>query len=152
MKKLLLVLILLASFGFGWELNRVLKPPAPQAQPLSTARPSIYELYDDVNKIRPLLLDPELNASAATKCADMVKKDYWSHNAPDGTEPWVFFPDRASMGENLAKGFSESADIVEGWVNSPTHYKNLINPKFHRVGYAVCDFRGSNLVVQHLTE
>ncbi|HEX7730510.1 MAG TPA: CAP domain-containing protein [Terracidiphilus sp.] len=44
--------------------------------------------------------------------------------------------------ENIAVG-SSAADIHEGWMNSPGHRENLLNPRVDRVGIAVVEVRGA---------
>jgi uncharacterized protein YkwD len=86
-----------------------------------------------------LTLNSQLNAAAQAKANDMVARDYWSHNTPDGQEPWVFFDAQgysyAKAGENLAYGFSNSNETVIGWMNSPSHRANLLDTAFTEVGF-----------------
>lgn len=73
---------------------------------------------------------PTLETSACAKANDMIQKNYWAHNAPDGTEPWYFFQKAGvyynKAGENLAYGFSNSMAVVGGWMNSPAHKANIV--------------------------
>jgi uncharacterized protein YkwD len=77
------------------------------------------------NGLGPLTINSALNSSAQSKANDMIARDYWAHNTPDGQEPWVFFDTAGynyqKAGENLAYGFSTSNDTVIGWMNSPSH-------------------------------
>lgn len=82
-----------------------------------------------------------LDQAAQAKANDMVARDYWSHNTPDGKAPWIFI-DQAGYqyhkaGENLAYGFTSSKDVVNGWMNSPTHRANLLDNGFTEVGFGV---------------
>lgn len=91
------------------------------------------------NGVAPLSLNTKLNSAAQAKANDMVARNYWAHNTPDGQEPWVFF-DAAGYkyikaGENLAYGFSTSDATVIGWMNSPSHKENLLDPAFTEVGF-----------------
>lgn len=101
------------------------------------------------NKKTSLSSSSKLNQAAQAKANDMVKKDYWSHNTPDGNSPWVFIEQagyRYSMaGENLAYGFLTSADTVSGWMNSASHKANLLNKDFTQVGFGYAnssDYQG----------
>ncbi|HSX40962.1 MAG TPA: CAP domain-containing protein, partial [Candidatus Saccharimonadales bacterium] len=38
--------------------------------------------------LSPLTINPQLSQAAAAKASDMFSKNYWAHNAPDGTTPW----------------------------------------------------------------
>jgi uncharacterized protein YkwD len=86
-----------------------------------------------------LTINSQLNASAQAKANDMVARDYWSHNTPDGQEPWVFIDAQGyaytKAGENLAYGFSSSNETVIGWMNSPSHRANLLDTAFTEVGF-----------------
>lgn len=87
-----------------------------------------------------LTLNSLLSQAAADKAADMFAKDYWAHNAPNGTTPWSFMKtagyDYSTAGENLAKNFLTSAGVVNGWMNSTTHRANILDADFVDVGYA----------------
>lgn len=86
-----------------------------------------------------LTLNDKLNAAAQAKANDMVARNYWSHNTPDGQEPWVFIDAQGyaytKAGENLAYGFATSDATVIGWMNSPSHKANLIDTTFSEVGF-----------------
>ena len=91
------------------------------------------------NGKKSLKLNSKLNQAAQAKAADMVAKDYWSHNTPSGNPPWVFIDqtgyDYSSAGENLAYGFITSGDTVSGWMNSAGHKANLLSSSFVEVGF-----------------
>lgn len=86
-----------------------------------------------------LALNNKLNSAAQAKADDMVSRNYWSHNTPDGQEPWVFINgvnyDYQKAGENLAYGFVSSSETINGWMNSPTHKENLLDSEFTEVGF-----------------
>jgi len=37
-------------------------------------------------------------------------------------------------GEDLAAGYTTTADVLNGWINSPAHYAVLVNPQYHAIG------------------
>ncbi len=86
-----------------------------------------------------LTLNSKLNAAAQAKANDMVARNYWSHNTPDGDEPWVFINAQGysydKAGENLAYGFSTSNATIIGWMNSPSHKANMLDTSFSEVGF-----------------
>lgn len=90
-----------------------------------------------------LTLSDELSEAALAKGQDMFADQYWSHTAPDGTEPWYFIEQSGYKykvaGENLARDFMNTSDMVSAWMASPTHRANLLNPKFQEIGIAVID-------------
>lgn len=103
-----------------------------------------------------LTINPKLTAAAQEKAKHMFTNNYWAHVAPDGTDPWSFIIgqgyDYLYAGENLAKNFSTSSDVVEAWYKSPSHRENLISDKYTDVGFAavngILDGYETTLVVQ----
>ena len=91
------------------------------------------------NGLSALTINAKLNQAAQAKANDMVTRNYWSHNTPDGVEPWAFFDNAGyayfKAGENLAFGFMTSSDTITGWMNSPSHRENLLNSSFQEVGF-----------------
>lgn len=108
---------------------------------------TVDELLSLTNKIRSenglssLSLSGELNTAATSKANDMFAKDYWAHNAPDGTPPWVFVKGAGYnymyAGENLARGFTTAQDVVNAWMESPGHRENLLSTNYTEIGFAV---------------
>lgn len=88
-----------------------------------------------------LTISDQLSQAAANKATDMFAKNYWAHNAPDGTTPWVFIKssgyDYIYAGENLARGFTTSSDVITAWMNSPEHKQNMLSQNYKDVGFAV---------------
>lgn len=105
------------------------------------------DLLNVTNKVRQenglsvLSLDSELSQAASNKAADMFAKDYWAHVAPDGTTPWVFIKNSGYeylyAGENLARGFSNTSDVVNAWMASPSHRDNMLSSNYADVGFAI---------------
>ena len=91
------------------------------------------------NGVGSLTANSQLNSAAQAKANDMVARDYWSHNTPDGNPPWVFIDAQGyaytKAGENLAYGFSTSSATVTGWMNSPSHKANMLDGAFTEVGF-----------------
>lgn len=91
------------------------------------------------NGDKPLKINTALDQAAAAKASDMATRNYWSHNTPDGNPPWVFVTatgySYTKLGENLATGFDSEADAIKGWMASPPHRENLLDPNFSEVGF-----------------
>jgi len=106
-------------------------------------------LLDETNKQRQenglsaLTFNDELDQAAQAKAEDMAKRNYWSHNTPDGKEPWVFIDNAGykyfKAAENLAYGFDTSHNTVIGWMNSPSHRANILDSDLKEVGFGVAD-------------
>jgi len=93
--------------------------------------------------LRPLALNKELNDAAYKKAKDMFEDGYWAHVSPTGTKPWDFILsegyDYIYAGENLAKNFSTSDDVVQAWYESSTHRDNMLSPNYDQIGFAIVD-------------
>ncbi len=110
---------------------------------------SVQRLLDLTNDKRQLMglsalfLNEKLSSAAFSKGENMIANNYWAHNAPDGTTPWYFIRqvqyDYVYAGENLARGFTKSDDIIEAWMESPTHKENMLSPNYRDVGFAVLE-------------
>ncbi len=130
----IIVLLLLQVISFPIKRN------FPQT--LGTATNiSAQELLLLTNKVRqenglsPLVINDALSKAAKQKAKNMFAKNYWAHYAPDGTTPWSFFDETgykyAYAGENLARGFTDTEDVVKAWLASQTHRENVLSPKYH---------------------
>jgi len=82
---------------------------------------------------------------------DMARHSYLSHTGRDGSNP-AQRAERAgyryrSIGENIAGGQTKPEDAVAGWIKSPAHCANLMNPVFSEMGVAFAVDPGSELGV-----
>lgn len=88
----------------------------------------------------PLIRNLKLDQAAELKGKDMAGKEYFSHNSPEGVTPWHWFKEVGYnflyAGENLAINFTDSSDVEEAWLNSPTHRANIMNVEFREIGTA----------------
>ena len=95
------------------------------------------------NGREPLVLNDDLTQAALSKAQDMFADNYWAHISPDGTEPWYFIAQSgynySHAGENLARDFTNPQSVVDAWINSPSHRKNIIEDDFSEIGVAVVD-------------
>lgn len=94
------------------------------------------------NGLLPLKINENLSQAAKLKALYMFDKSFWAHVAPDGTTPWKFILQSGYRylyaGENLAKDFGYSGDVVGAWMNSKTgHRENILNNNYTDIGVAV---------------
>lgn len=146
---------------------------AAQYQPLQTARGRFrQEFLKQINEVRsqgcncgtsymppapPLTWNGFLEKSAAGHASDMARQEYFSHTSKDGRSMedrialggYVFNGYKSFIiGENIAMGQQTIDEVMTGWIKSPGHCKNLMNPAFKEVGvaensnYWVQDFGG----------
>jgi len=132
-------------------------PDIPQTVNLKCNQANVYDLnyiINAINKIRTdngleeLTADERLSTSAHNKANDMKARNYWSHTDPDGKKPWKLIKDAGyrytDAGENMAKDL-DNLNSVEKWIASPSHLKNILDPKFKNVGLGEVD----NFKVMH---
>ncbi len=90
-----------------------------------------------------LVENEALDKAAALKAQNMFQENYWAHFAPSGKTPWDFILGAGYRftfaGENLAKNFYASDDVVVAWMASPTHRDNLLSPNYKDIGIAVVE-------------
>jgi len=90
------------------------------------------------NNIPTLEENEKLNEAARLKAQDMASKSYFAHYSPEGISPWFWFTkvgyEYQKAGENLAVNFDDSKDIVDAWMNSPTHKENIIKEGYTQIG------------------
>lgn len=113
-------------------------------------------IHDRVNAVRldhdrnPLAKKEAIAAVARAHSADMVEREYFAHESPDGEGPGDrlddFMPNPCRMiGENLANVglFPENDDeviaerVVSGWMDSAGHRENLLRDAFDVEGIGV---------------
>lgn len=123
---------------------------------------NVNDLLQETNQERskigldPLVINEDLNQAALAKAQDMFNDQYWAHVAPDGKQAWDFIKETKYVykyaGENLARDFDNSSEVVKAWMNSPSHRENIVNSDFTQMGLAIVDgnLKGFNttLVVQ----
>lgn len=88
--------------------------------------------------IQPLARNEALDRAAQLKAEDMATNGYFAHYSPRGVSPWYWF-DQVSYtfvhaGENLAVHFTDSDEVVEAWMESPTHRANIMNGNYTEIG------------------
>ncbi|NQD67084.1 SafA/ExsA family spore coat assembly protein [Bacillus haikouensis] len=103
-----------------------------------------YEVVKLVNAERakaglsPLKENWELSRVARYKSQDMIDKNYFSHTSPTYGSPFQMMKDFGlsyqTAGENIAAGQSTPAEVVEAWMNSEGHRKNILSPAYTEIG------------------
>jgi len=117
-----------------------LTPPAPPGDPF-LAHASFGLLVNDRRSsggLRSVEENAVLNAVATAHARDLVTYNYLSHVGRDGSTP----QDRARAGgydpsfiaEALARGSTDGAAVVEGWMNSPKHRDIVMAPQAEDFG------------------
>jgi uncharacterized protein YkwD len=88
----------------------------------------------------PLVWNDALFSAAASHSADMARRDYFEHTSPQGVRVGqrvtaAGYPWRA-VGENIAGGDKSIDRVMAGWMRSPGHCSNIMQPEFTEVAVA----------------
>jgi uncharacterized protein YkwD len=86
----------------------------------------------------PLSMDTKLRCAARNHSRDMATRGYFDHVSPDGDD----IADRlaragfewSAIGENIARGQESPAEVMQGWMDSPGHCANILEPRFDFIG------------------
>ena len=92
-----------------------------------------------------LTLSGTLGDVASGHANDMAQKNYFEHVDPAGHSP----ADRVRatgyqeklVGENIAYGPKTVDEVVQGWLDSPGHCENIMDPRFAEMGLALAPGR-----------
>jgi len=147
----LFLLIGLASFAFG--TSKAMDDPSPKdAKTIAVNKTLLLQLVNEARKkgcqcgdtyyypAPPLTWSNQLEQAALTHSADMFNNHYFSHTAPDGSRAgdriekagyhWTMY------GENIGMGYKNEKEVVDGWLKSPGHCKNIMNKGYKEMGVA----------------
>jgi uncharacterized protein YkwD len=90
--------------------------------------------------VPPLTLNAALSRVALTYARDMAAYGYMDHTGRDGSSPQLRITRGGyhwtEVGENLASGMMTPEEVVGGWLQSPDHCANLMDPLFREMGVA----------------
>jgi uncharacterized protein YkwD len=134
------VLLIMSQLMFGATMTG----PTVTSADAKTVASNVITKTNSVresNRLQSLAENDTLDAAAQAKLADMFAKNYWDHTGPSGETAWQFIDGKGYKyilaGENLAKGFNNSTEVVEAWMDSPSHRENILNKEFTETGVAV---------------
>ena len=87
----------------------------------------------------PLKLAPMLVEAAKGHAKDMADRDVMGHEGADGSTPTQRMVRAGyhyqTTGENVAKGYETVAEVMQCWIDSPPHKKNVLGD-FTELGIA----------------
>jgi uncharacterized protein YkwD len=117
------------------------------ADPLESAVVQRVNSIRRARGLRPLAVHSALNRAAGDHAVNMARNGYFSHSWSSGAPfgRWIrrYWPGSGrfrswSVGENLYwRGPTINASqVVNGWMNSPPHRRNLLNRDWRSIGLA----------------
>ncbi|WP_223809142.1 CAP domain-containing protein [Nocardiopsis listeri] len=110
--------------------------------PLATEVVNLVNSERSANGCEPVHVDDRLTAAAQEHSDDMAARDYMAHENPDGVGPG----ERASRhgydswgAENVAKGQQSAEQVMDAWMNSEGHRRNILNCDLQAIGVGEAD-------------
>ena len=102
--------------------------------------------------VSPLEWDESLYPGTKVRANEIAEN--FSHTRPDGRTPSTALDGMFTVvGENILRAVincvpeDPSAAMVEGWVSSPGHYRNIIDPRYEYAAIAMVKYNDEYLVV-----
>ena len=112
---------------------------------VSVAKIDLRQAERYINQVRarhgagPVRMEGRLTNAALSHSLMMARKGKMAHQFGPGTR----FKDRikkagihGSAAENVGAGYSSMQSVVDGWLRSPGHRRNLLNRKLTHIGMA----------------
>ena len=109
-----------------------------------------HEVADIVNRERtaqglaPLKYSEKLSEAANLRAKEI--QTYFSHTRPNGTSCFTAVTEKGIryryIGENIAYGQRNPKEVMNGWMNSEGHRKNILNTGFEYIGIGVAEKNG----------
>lgn len=87
----------------------------------------------------PVVADPKLDEAAQAHADDMLQRRYYGHVGPGGAtaRTWVrrsHYGAFTYLGENIAKGLFQPAEMVDRWLASREHRANILHENAQETG------------------
>jgi uncharacterized protein YkwD len=87
---------------------------------------------------RPLTANARLDHAAQRHAADMLARNYFAHESPEGYTVRERAKDAGydwqAIGENIAEGQTSVAEVMTTWMHSPGHRRNILDRDFKELG------------------
>ncbi len=119
------------------------EPPAADPPPASPDTSQTDQVVAIANSVRqdagcgPLSVEPQLTTAAQRHASDMAARGYFSHDTPER----VTFDQRIRNAgysrpgaENIARGARTAEDVMQMWMDSPGHRRNILNCDLSTIG------------------
>jgi hypothetical protein len=140
-RNILAIVIFLEIFSFLIPAITRLNFSGGMAAVLPAVLDDLTNVERKSQNLSVLAVSPILNEAARMKAEDMAMLGYFAHTSPAGKTPWYWIEKVGYRyqyaGENLAINFSDSKDVTNAWMNSPTHRANIIKENYTEIGTGV---------------
>jgi uncharacterized protein YkwD len=90
--------------------------------------------------VEPVKWNDLLESAAKNHSKDMNAKKYFSHIGTDGSDAGARIQaagyEWTNFAENIGMGYRNEEEVMDGWLHSPSHCKNIMNKAYHEIGIA----------------
>ncbi len=118
----------------------------PSAGKYGATESRIFDLINAQREhqgLRPLVYNPQLDRMAKIQAENMARFQKMAHVIPDANLPTL--GDRARyvgyvygrIAENVALGYPNAETVVEGWMNSSGHRRNILDREVVETGIGI---------------
>ncbi len=139
----------LYSFLFAVPLGDHLARETTHLRDSGAVREEMLALVNSARKkagLKTLRLNSVLHKAAQAHAEDMLARGYFAHESPSGTTVrersrkagynW------AAVGENIAFGQTSVDEVMETWIDSPGHRKNILSRNYTEMGVGLALGKG----------
>lgn len=116
---------------------------APEETGLSMQAFNLVNEEREKHGLSPLKYSKELEAVAYAHSKDMAEKNFFSHTNLEGLSPFDRMRNAglsySYAAENIAAGQTTAAAVMNSWMNSDGHRKNILNPNLTEIGIGVAN-------------
>lgn len=131
-------------FLFAWPRSEYFARQTAGIADVQAVREAMLAIVNAARVVEgrpPLVLDPQLNAAAQAHAQDMLARTYYSHETPEGSLPrqrvTAAGVSADVVGENLAAGQTSVENVMEAWLHSSDHRRNILEPRFTHLGVGI---------------
>jgi len=126
-----------ADTGPGTQPGR----QAPAADPQNDVQRDVLDLVNTQRRrygCADVGRDGRLTAAARGHAEDMADHGYFAHRSPAGDRAGDRIRDQgyawSRFAENIARGQDSAAEVVDDWMNSPSHRENILDCQLRELG------------------
>ncbi|WP_373635280.1 CAP domain-containing protein [Yoonia sp. SS1-5] len=90
-----------------------------------------------------LVFNRQLGRAAMVHACDMTVNNFFDHRGSDGSNSQARVQktgyNDCIVAENLAWGYPQSEQIINGWMKSPGHRRNMLHPRIEEFGIGITE-------------
>lgn len=130
------------------------RPETAGENPYGQMEARIFALVNAERKkrgLKPLASNPRLDQAAKLHARNMATYRKMAHVIPESRFPTlshraqhVAYP-YSMIAENIALGYPDAESVVRGWMESPGHRRNILNPGVSEIGTGVVSSKTGGL-------